>query len=299
MFPNGFRAALAARQEEIDSLVCVGLDPLVEKIPSGLNIDLSNPGLLAEGIYDWMRSVVDATVKHASMFKPQIAHWESFLYGTDALRELILYIHQKYPEVPVFLDAKRGDIGRTQQRYQEAVFKLLGADGVNFSPYMGCDCMKGLVSPQYSGKALVGLCYTSNPASRQVQDVMLRNGSLYWEFIAQATLDWARGLKVVKDAGLVMAAAYEFPENSGQAYSRHLSRGREIVGDQLWFLVPGIGTQGGFVEATVKAAYCGWGSIALNSSSGIIFASEGTDFARAAAAEARNLKDQIREAMPA
>jgi orotidine-5'-phosphate decarboxylase len=167
---------------------------------------------------------------------------------------------------------------------------------MNFSPYMGKDCMASLVDESNPGRAIVGLCYTSNPAAREVQDVKLEDGMLYWEFMAKTILSWAEDLGISEDAGLVMAAAFENPKGSGRIYSKHLSRVREIVGEKLWFLIPGIGTQGGFVEETVKASFYGEGSIAINSSSGIIFASSGEDYAEKSAYEAKKLRDQIREA---
>jgi len=301
MFAEGFRAALAARQEEVNSLVCVGLDPLVEKMPGRLKAMVTHPVAEAEWVLKWMKAIVDATAPYACMFKPQSAHWESIISGTGALRHLIQYIHERHPGIPVFLDAKRGDIGRTQQRYREAAFGILGADGMNFSPYMGFDCMAGLVSDEYPGKALVGLCYTTNPPAREVQDFgeTCQRPPL-WEHIATRVLAWAKELGVVQDAGLVMAAAYKKTQGGeGDVYVGHLSRCRQLVGDLLWFLAPGFGTQEGFVKATIEAAYRGWGSIALNSSSGIIFASAGDDYAEAAAAQAKELRDAVRMAMPA
>lgn len=208
------------------------------------------------------------------------------------------YIHYKYPDIPVFLDCKRGDIGRTQERYRIAHFEIDGIDGMNFSPYMGKDCMKFLVDRNNLGRAIVGLCYTSNPSARETQDVKLADGRFYWEFTAETILKWAEELEIVENTGLVMAAAYESPKDSGNIFSWHLSRCREIVGNKLWFLIPGIGTQGGYIEETVKTSYAGPGSIAINSSSGITFAvTTGPDFTEAAAREARKLRDQINKAL--
>ncbi len=287
---------LKERQEAIKSLVCVGLDPLPEKLPPCLNSDLSIPHLDAD-ILTWMEKIVDATAPYASMFKPQRAHWEAFPNGTLALQKLIQYIKREYPDIPVFLDCKRGDIGKTQQRYQIAHFEIDGADGMNFSPYMGKDCMEFLVNKKHLERALVGLCFTSNPSARETQDIKLADGRYYWEFIAEKTLKWAESLGVAENAGLVMAAAFESPENSGKIFSRHLTRCREIVGDKLWFLIPGIGAQRGFIAETVRASFVGYGSIAINSSSEIIFASSGEDFASAAAEKARQLRDAIRDAL--
>lgn len=291
---TGFREMLTQRQKEVNSLVCVGLDPLVSKMPEAVKKEFE--GSTATALAKWMERIVDSTAPYASMFKPQSAYWESLRYGRQALQEVIRHIKRNHPGIPVFLDVKRGDISRTQERYRVAHFDIDGADGVTFSPYMGKDCMEYLVDSSSPGRALAGLCYTSNPSSREVQDIQLSDGRPYWEFIAQASLNWFRERGVDKDAGLVMAAAHEHPPGSGKIFSEHLSRVREIVGDSLWFLIPGIGTQGGFVEETVKAAFTGPGSIAINSSSGIIFASPGDDYAQAAADKARELRDQIRGA---
>ena len=117
-----------------------------------------------------------------------------------------------------------------------------------------------------------------------------------WEFMAGTILKWAKELDVVADAGLVMAAAYKDPRDPKKIFSFHLSQVRKIVGNELWFLIPGIGTQGGFVEETVRAAFTGPGSIAISSSSDITFASSDEDFAQAAAMKAKELRDQIRAA---
>jgi len=293
MKKKGFRQMLKERQEKVNSLVCVGLDPLPEKLPECVKKTCS--GYMNSGIALWMQEIVDATAPYVSMFKPQKAHYESLSGGQMILCWLVDFIHNKYPGIPVFLDCKRGDIGRTQQRYRIAHFEIDGVDGMNFSPYMGKDCMEHLVDPDFLDRAIVGLCYTSNSSARQVQNIILADGRYYWEFIAEKTLEWAEGLGILENAGLVMAAAHEYPKGSGEIFSKHLSRVREIVGDKMWFLIPGIGTQGGFVEQTVKTAYVGPGSIAINSSSGIIFASQGDDFAEAARQKAKELRDQINQ----
>jgi len=285
---------LAERQITAKTLVCVGLDPLLENLPKPLAETYKHnlPGAVAE----WMKNITDATAPLALMFKPQIAHWEAIPDGIEMLRLLIRHIHCAYPTTPVFLDCKRGDIARTQQQYRKACLDRTGADGMNFCPYMGKDTMSALVDKGRLDRALVGLCYTSNPDAREVQDVTARfcNQNMpYWAFIANRTLGWAQDLGVVENAGLVMAAAYENPKGSGNVYSEHLVRCRQIVGDKLWFLIPGVGKQQGHVAETVHTAYTGPGSIAINSSSGITEASSGPDYAEAAAGKACELRDQI------
>ncbi|MFZ2150746.1 MAG: orotidine-5'-phosphate decarboxylase [Candidatus Absconditicoccaceae bacterium] len=270
---KGFRKMLAERQQKLGSVLCVGLDPLPEKMPARFN---KKNRRVSINVANWMIWVVDQTAEFASMYKPQRAYWEAMIGGEEALRKVIHHIHKNYPDIPVFLDCKRGDIDRTQARYRDAHFEIDEVDGMNFSPYMGEDTMSALVNKEHMGRALVGLCYTSNPKAREVQDVQLQTrdirGFTYWEFMAATILRWSQELGVTENAGLVMAAAYENPKGSGKIYSKHLKRCREIVGDLLWFLIPGVGTQGGFVQQTIKDAFVGYGSIAINSSSGIIFA---------------------------
>jgi orotidine-5'-phosphate decarboxylase len=294
---SGFRERLAARQTAAKTLVCVGLDPEMDKIPGCIR---DRPGPDSDKVRDWMMEIVRATAEYASMFKPQIAHWADIFDGTLALRRLILKIRHEFPEIPIFLDCKRGDIARTQRHYRGEAFVQIGADGMNFSPYMGRDCMAALVDENNPGKALVGLCYTSNPDAREIQDMCILGYQPFnyiWERVAHLTMGWAQELGVLENAGLVMAAAYENPKGSGKVFSEHLTRCRQIVGDKMWFLIPGVGTQLGFVAETVRAAYVGPGSIAINSSSDIIFASSGIDFAEAAAKKALALRDQINAAI--
>lgn len=293
---KGFRQKLTERQKE-GAWVCVGLDPNKGKIPASIE-DCSNweyPE--ARRIFLWMKDIIDATADYACMFKPQSGYYEAIYGGKEMLHDLVKYIHTAYPDIPVFLDCKRGDIDRTQQQYRIAHFEIDGVDGMNFSPYMGKDCMEFLVDKNHPERAIVGLCYTSNPSAREVQDIILADGRRYWEFIAEATLKWAKDLGIAKNAGSVMAAAHEYPKNSGNVYSEHLLRYRKIVGGELWALIPGVGTQGGFVEQTIEDGYAGPGSLAISSSSGISEASSGPDFAEKGHDKAEELNEKISKAV--
>jgi orotidine-5'-phosphate decarboxylase len=298
---NFFRRRLEMRQKKTTSLLCVGLDPKLENMPECLKKNISrldDPLQVAVAVAAWMKKIVDATAQYACMFKPQKAHWEALgKYGQLALRMLTDYIREHYPDIPIFLDCKRGDIDATQEMYRTAQFEHDGADGMNFNPYMGKSCMKALIDKEHPERALVGLCYTSNPDARETQDVILADGRSYWEFIAVCTLNWANELSATDNAGLVMAAAYEHPKGSGVIYSEHLKRCRELVKNFLWFLIPGVGKQGGAIFETVMGAFAGWGSMAINSSSEIIFASMGDDFAEAAAAKAKEAYDAMIDAL--
>ena len=295
----GFREKLRRRQKKIKSLLCVGLDPLPEKCPQCLR---TSDGEVPFGtIFRWMAEIIDATAPYSCMYKLQRAHYEAIPSGEQALRAIVRYLRENYPDVLIFLDCKRGDISRTQSRYRVAHFELDGVDGINFNPYMGFDVLQGLVDEKVKkqGKALVGLCYTSNPSAREIQSAILAdNRKLLWEYIAEKVLEWSEKLGVQENAGLVMAAAYEYPKGSGNIFSWHLKRCREIVSGDLWLLIPGVGTQRGAPKETTENAWTGWGSMAINSSSAIIFASTGSDFAEAAGKKAKQLRDEINKYIP-
>lgn len=302
----GFRQKLAKRQKEVNSLVCVGLDPLPHKLPECIhtNWERANWTVFAQ----WMCDIVDATASCASMFKPQRAHYEAFPQGREMLQFIVNHIHVKHPDIPVFLDCKRGDIGRTQERYRIAHFEIDGVDGMNFNGYMGKDTIEALVDQNHPGRALVGLGRTSNPSAWHIQDRPGPDGTPNWEFMVESLLAWATELGVIEDAGIVMGAAHkkgllascihhpDVDEEDDSVYSYPIKRVREIVGDSMWLLHPGAGKQMGAVLETIQGSYMGPGTTAINSSSGIDFASQGEDYAEAAAKKAKELRDQIREA---
>lgn len=295
---KGFRQKLKERQEKVNSLVCVGLDPLESKIPDSVKRTFK---LNEKRVGLFLQQIIDATAPHACMFKPQSAHYESIFNGRKILRDIVDYIHENYPDIPVFLDCKRGDVGRTQRQYGIAHFDLDKVDGMNYNPYMGKDTLLALTNEDVirQGKALVGLCFTSNKSARQIQNMVLKDGRYLYQHIAGCIRGWSIEEGVEDNAGLVVASAYEKDnhftgyDHEKKVFSEHLKDIRNIVGNELWFLIPGIGTQGGVVKETMEAAFKGYGSIAINSSSGIIFASQDEDYAEAAGQNAKELKDQI------
>jgi orotidine-5'-phosphate decarboxylase len=232
---SGFREMLTARQKAVNSLACMGLDPLVEKVPNCLRNP--NGSVSQVSMVDWLVTMASESSDYVSMYKPQKAHYEALyadgIDGSWVLRQVVSALKSNFPDIPVFLDCKRGDIGRTQERYRIAHLSVDNVDGMNFSPYMGKDCMEYLVSKEHPGRAIVGLCYTSNKSARETQDVRLANGQAYWEFMARTIHKWAKELGVVADAGLVMAAAHKDPRDSKKIFSFHLSHVRKIVGNEL------------------------------------------------------------------
>ena len=269
-----FMQALRARWTAANSLVCVGLDPEPAKFPPQFAGD-------ADAVFNFCRAIVDATAAHACAFKPQIAHFAA-LGAEDALQRLIGHIHAAHPGIPVILDSKRGDIGSTAQHYAAEAFDRYGADAVTANPYLGRDSLQPFLDR--ADKGVIILCRTSNPGAGDLQDLRIESASgaarpLY-QFVAEKV---AREWNGNGNCALVVGATWP-----GQ-----LREVRAIVGD-MPFLVPGVGAQGGDVEAVVTHARTADGTgLVVSSSRAILYASSGEDFTDAAAAATKALRDQI------
>jgi len=251
------------------SLVCVGLDPEPTKFPVHLRDD-------PDAIFEFCRAIVDATADVVCCFKPQFAHFAA-RSAEDALQRLIAHIHTKHPGVPVILDAKRGDIGSTAAFYAAEAFDRYGADAVTVNPYLGRDSLEPFLAR--ADKGVVILCRTSNAGARDLQDLDVGGRKLYQHVAETAAREWnANG-----NCLLVV----------GATYPGELADVRAIVGE-MPLLVPGVGAQGGDVEAVVRngATKDGTGLV-ISSSRAILYAGSGVDFADAARAAAIVLRDEI------
>ena len=264
-----FIKAIESAWQEKDSLVCVGLDPDISKIPAHLH-NLENP------LFEFNRAIVDATADLVCAFKPQIAYYSASHAERD-LELTIDYIHQNYPGIPVILDAKRGDIGSTAEKYVQEVFDRYKSDAVTVNPYMGADTLQPFLNRE--DKGVIILCRTSNPGARDIQDLDSNGKKLYQIVASKAVNEWNYNGNVL----LVVGAT--FPQE--------LNEIRSVVGD-MPFLVPGIGAQGGDVESAVTNGKTrnGTGMI-INSSRGIIYASNRDNFAEAARNAAVTLRNEI------
>jgi len=264
-----FMQALRNRWNSADSLVCVGLDPEPARFPSQF---AGSP----DAVFDFCRAIVDSTAQYVCCFKPQIAHFAA-LGAEDALQRLIAHIHAAHPGIPVILDAKRGDIGSTAQHYAAEAFDRYRADAVTANPYLGRDSMQPFLDR--ADKGVVILCRTSNPGAGDLQDLRVESRPLYQHVAEKIAHEWnANG-----NCALVVGATW--PEQ--------LREVRAIVGD-VPFLVPGVGAQGGDVEAVVRNAKTADGTgLVVSSSRAILYASDGDDFAQAAANAAKALRDEI------
>jgi orotidine-5'-phosphate decarboxylase len=265
----GFVDALKARWNGANTQVCVGLDPEPAKFPPHLRDD-------PDAVFRFCREIVDATAEFACAFKPQIAHFAA-LGAEVTLQRLIRHIHDAHPGVPVILDAKRGDIGSTAQHYAAEAFDRYGADAVTLNPYLGRDSVQPFLDR--AGKGVVLLCRTSNPGAKDFQDLDCGGRPLYQRVAETVAREW-------NDGGQCLLVV-------GATWPKELAQVREVVGD-LPFLVPGIGAQGGDVEAVVKAGRtANGGGLVISSSRAILYAGRGEDFALASGEAARELRDEI------
>jgi orotidine-5'-phosphate decarboxylase len=266
-----FITSLKQRWTQADSLVCVGLDPEPAKFPARFKGD-------PDAVFNFCRAIADATAQYACAFKPQIAHFAA-LGAEDALQRLVAHIHAAHPGIPVILDSKRGDIGSTAQHYASEAFDRYSADAVTANPYLGRDSLQPFLDR--ADRGVVILCRTSNPGAADLQDLAVADGRPLYQHVAEKV---AREWNSHGNCALVV----------GATWPQQLREVRSIVGDDMPFLVPGVGAQGGDVEAVVSNARTADGTgLMVSSSRAILYASSGDDFAEASALAARELRDEI------
>lgn len=264
------RQELVQQIKRKGSFLCVGLDPDIKKLPAHL-LDDENP------IYSFNRAIIDATAQHAVAFKPNLAFYEAQgLKGWEAFELTVKYIKENYPEIFIIADAKRGDIGNTSRLYAQSFFEHLDLDAVTVAPYMGSDSVSPFLG--YEGKWVILLALTSNPGSADFQMIEDIKGQRLFERVLETSREWASSEEMM----------YVVGATRGQL----LEDVRRIVPDSF-LLVPGVGAQGGSLEEVVRYGITPDCGLLVNSSRGIIFASNGIDFADAAAEEARKLRDQM------
>jgi len=272
-----FTQMLAAAWQKNDSLLCVGLDPDPTKLPAHLKRGGERDD---NAILEFCTAIVDATADLVCAFKPQIAYFAA-CRAEDQLEALIAHIHEKHPGVPVILDAKRGDIGATAEQYASEAFERFAADAVTVNPYMGRDSLEPWLA--YQEKGVILLCRTSNPGGSDLQFLDVGGPGtqerLYERVARLAAGEWNTSGQI----GLVV----------GATFPAEIARVREIVGD-MPLLVPGIGAQGGDIEATVKAGRTADATgLMINSSRAILYAGKDEHFAAAARQAALETRDAI------
>jgi orotidine-5'-phosphate decarboxylase len=268
-----FIEKLSAAWTANNSLLCVGLDPDTGRFPA----DLRNR---PDGIFAFCKAIIDATADTACAFKPQIAYFAA-LRAEDQLEAICAYLRTQYPQIPIVLDAKRGDIGATAEQYAREAFERYRADAVTVNPYMGFDSIAPYL--EWKDRGAIVLCRTSNPGGSDLQFLTVEGKPLYQHVAGLVADKWNRN----GQCALVVGAT--FPAELAQV--------RRIVGD-MPLLVPGIGAQGGDIEATVAAGKTSAGTgMMINSSRAILYAATddkaGEDFAQAARRVALETRDAI------
>jgi len=270
-----FIEMLQGAQGRNGSMLCVGLDPEPTRFPGAMKGD-------AGKIFDFCARIADATADLVIAFKPQIAYFAAHRAEAQ-LEKLMAHLRSAHPQVPVILDAKRGDIGSTAEQYAREAFERYGADAVTLSPFMGFDSVQPYL--KYEGKGAFLLCRTSNPGGDDLQNQRLASvpgEPLLYEHIASlAQGPW----NLNGQLGLVV----------GATYPAEIERVRQIA-PTVPLLIPGVGAQGGDAVATVKAGWRADAPIVVNSSRAVLYASSGDDFADAARREAMKTRDLLQAA---
>jgi orotidine-5'-phosphate decarboxylase len=267
--PMNFMHALNAAWHDRNSLLCVGLDPDPARFPAHLR---DQP----DAIFTFCKAIVDATADLVCSFKPQIAYFAA-QRAEDQLQALIAHIHDAHPTTPVILDAKRGDIGSTAEQYAIEAFERFKADALTVNPYMGRDSIEPYLA--YADKGVILLCRTSNPGGSDLQFLDVGGEKLYERVARLVSQEWNQG----GQCALVV----------GATFPGEIARVRELCGD-MPLLVPGIGAQGGDIEATVRAGRTAHGDgLLINSSRAILYAGSGEDFAQAARRVALDTRQAI------
>lgn len=255
------------RAAAVGSLVCVGLDPELERIPARFKDD-------EWPLFAFNRWIIEQTHAYAAAYKPNMAFYEA--RGTQGLRELELtmeYLRREHPEAFTICDAKRGDIGNTNRGYATSIFDAMGFDAVTLHPYLGREALMPFLDRR--DKVSIVLCRTSNPGAGELQDLVC-DGRPLWETVAQrVSSEWNAGGNCM----LVVGATY--PEEM---------RRIRAIAPEVAFLVPGVGAQGGDVAAVVAAGLDAKGmGLLISSSRGIVFSED-------PAMAARALRDEINAA---
>jgi orotidine-5'-phosphate decarboxylase len=281
-----FIQQLQAAWQSSDSLLCIGLDPDLERFPKALASG-------NDSIFSFNRAIIDATHDLVCAYKPQIAYF-SALGAERQLEQTITYIKSNYPHIPVILDTKRGDIGSTATQYAREAFVRYQVDAVTVNPYMGFDSVQPFL--EYQDKGVIILCKTSNSGAAQLQEVLVQEVQAHE---VQAQQSGQKGEPVYEYIARLVAEKWNFNQNCllvmGATWPQQVARVRSIVGD-MPFLVPGAGAQGGDIASIVQAGQTAQGNgLIISASRSILYASAKHDFAEAARTQAAALKNAINQ----
>jgi orotidine-5'-phosphate decarboxylase len=264
------KAALLEQIKAKRSVLCVGLDTDLEKIPTHL-LKEDDP------VFAFNKAIIDATAAFTVAYKLNIAFYESIgVKGWQSLEKTIQYLDVKYPEIFTIADAKRGDIGNTSKMYAKAFFENMNFDSITVAPYMGEDSVTPFLD--FPNKWVILLGLTSNKGAFDFQFIENAEGEALFESVMKKAQKWATADQLM----FVL----------GATKTEHLARLRSIAPEHF-FLVPGVGAQGGSLEEVLKQATNKDYGVLVNSTRGIIYQSNGLDFAQAAGSAARTLQQEM------
>lgn len=252
------------------SFLCVGLDTDLKKVPTFLLQD-------DDPIFKFNKEIIDATAPYCVAYKPNLAFYEAFgVKGMVAFEETIKYLKENYPHHFIIADAKRGDIGNTSAMYARTFFEEYDIDALTVAPYMGEDSVTPFLT--YKDKWVILLALTSNKGSHDFQMIENTNGKRLFEEVLYKSQQWG-------DCNNMMYVV-------GATQGRMFEDIRKIV-PESFLLVPGVGAQGGSLEEVCKYGMTKDCGLLVNSSRGIIYASNGTDFSTVAAQKAKELQIEM------
>jgi len=263
---------IAALKEQIllkKSFLCVGLDIDLDKVPEHIKTT-------ADPLFDFSKAIIDATAAYSVAYKPNIAFFET--YGPDgmtSLKRVMDYLNENHPEIFTIADAKRGDIGNTATRYAKAYYETYNFDSITVAPYMGKDSVEPFLS--FVEKYAIVLALTSNAGSSdfQTQEV---GGQMLYEKVIQTSTQWEGSERLMYVVGATKASA--------------LKNIRTLIPNSF-LLIPGVGAQGGSLTEVAENGLSDDVGLLVNSSRGVIYASQGKDYAAAAASAAHDLQAQM------
>lgn len=254
------------------SYLCVGLDTDITKIPATL-LSCDDP------IFEFNRAIIDATAPYCVAYKPNLAFYECYgSKGIVSLEKTVEYIRSNHPGIFIIADAKRGDIGNTSKMYAKTFFEQMDFDAVTVAPYMGHDSVEPFLG--FDGKWVVLLALTSNKGSLDFQHINSNDSTPLYKSVMTKAQQWATPDELMFVCGATQAEMFDELRQ---------------ISPRNFYLVPGVGAQGGSLSEVSKRGLIDDCGLLVNSSRGIIYASQGEDFAEAAGNEARKLRDEMSE----
>ena len=259
------------------SFLCVGLDTDIDKLPTCITESEEIHGAEASMIFKFNKAIIDATAPYCVAYKPNLAFYESRgVYGMIAFENTVKYLKKYYPNHFIIADAKRGDIGNTSKMYAQTFFKEYDLDSLTVAPYMGEDSVKPFL--EYEGKWVILLALTSNKGSHDFQLTEDKEGERLFEKVLKKSQEWGNDENMMYVVGATQGSMFEDIRK---------------VAPNHFLLVPGVGAQGGSLQEVCKSGIIKDCGLLVNSSRGIIYASNGDDFAEVAGQKAKELQEQM------